>query len=88
MTPTISQLCKIFATTAVLGTAIGLPTTAYARNQLGPRAWDPGGGDFRWNYGGLCNCGYWTHGYEDCVRRRIFIDGQGYRVVRWMHVCY
>ena len=88
MAVTIRQLCTIFATTAVIGIAIGLPTSAYARSQLGPRAVDPGGGDFRWNYGGLYTCPYWT-AYEDCVlRRRIFINRMGHRVVRSVRVCY
>jgi len=89
MALTIRQLCKVFAATAVIGSAIGLPTSAYARNQLGSGAWDPGGGDFRWNYGGLNTCPYWTYAYKDCVlSRRIFIIRRGHRVVRWVHVCY
>jgi hypothetical protein len=104
MVVTIRQLCKVFAATAVIGSAIGLPTSASAKNEvgraniaytarshlrLGSDAWDPGGGDFRWNYGGLSTSRYWTHAYEDCVpRRRIFINRRGHRVVRWVHVCY
>src|SRR5665647_2702451 len=58
MALTIRQLCRVLAATAVIGSAIGLPTSAYARYQLGSGAWDPGGGDFRWNYGGLCQYYY------------------------------
>ena len=103
MVVTIRQLCKVFAATAVIGSAIGLPTSASAKNEvgraniayaarshlrLGSGAWDPGGGDFRWNYGPSI-AWYWTHTYEDCVlRRRIFINRRGHRVVRWAHVCY
>jgi hypothetical protein len=89
MAVTISQLCRVFAVIAVIGGAIGLPTTAYSKNQLGPGGWDPGGGDFRWRYGGLGNCGCWTHGYGDCVaRRRTLIDRRGYCVVRWQYYYY
>jgi hypothetical protein len=85
MALTIRQFCKVFLVTVVIGGAIGLPTTAYARNHLGSGAWDPGGGDFRWLYGGLCDCRYGT--YENCgLRRRVFIDQWGYRLVRW--ICY
>jgi hypothetical protein len=86
MALTISQLCKIFAATAVIGGAI-LPTSADARNELGSRAWDPGGGDFRWNYGGLSTClyyypayygGYYPGCYGGYVHRRPYY---GYRRV-------
>ncbi len=70
MALTIEQLCKVFAATAVIGSAIGLPTSAYARDEvgrenvrLGSAAWDPGGGDFRWNYGGLSTCRYYYPAY-------------------------
>ena len=85
MALTIRQLCKVFAATAVIGSAIGLPTSAYARYQLGSGAWDPGGGDFRWNYGGLCQYyypayygGYYPGCYDGTVYRRPYY---GYRHV-------
>jgi hypothetical protein len=100
----IKQLCKIFAAVTVIGSAIVLPSSAYARNDVGRAnvayadrshlklssgVWDPGGGDFRWNYGGLFITRCWMDAYEDCVlRRRIFINRRGHRVMRWVHVCY
>ncbi len=58
------QLCRNFAAGVLIGNVFVLPTSAYAKNEsgrevvdysarsryLGSHAWDPGGGDFRWNY--------------------------------------
>ena len=99
MAPTLRRLCRIFMVAELTGNVIVLPTSAYAKSAngretidysarsrmyLGSHAWVPGGGDLRWNYGPGINW-YWTHPYEHCyLRRRIFVNRRGHRIVKWV----
>ena len=68
------------------GATLTMRDVATAAGRLGSATIDPGN-IFRWNYGPSI-AWYVTHPYEDCVlRRHVFVNRRGHRVVRWVHVC-
>jgi hypothetical protein len=96
------QLCRIFAAVVLTAIAFVLSTSAYAENgsgrevvdfsarsrsYLGSHAWDPGGGDFRWNYGPGISW-YWAFNNWNCrPQRQAVLNRRGHRVATWVYVC-
>lgn len=94
MAVTIRQLGMAMVATVVVGAVFYLPTSAFAQNEsnganirLGSNVWDPGGGNFRWNYGPGISWYYGVH--KECrVHRHTYVNRRGHRVTRWTRRCY